>query len=617
MGESQATAPTGRVGLSVAAKHARLFEPTGLGPLYPAFAALLRRMTGKRQSEILRLIEREGESRRDDMSTNSLAYQLALSVLADYIVFGNYPVVANGHCFLIPVLEAEEIPEEKRRHLAQRLFCKARDRALADRNQLPWIAQAVEALNEQGYDATPVIRALQSSPPALQLLEAQNSTRTLDARGLWRAVRTTWSMGVESSAPGREVAFVGVDERFPTVPLGIVQFRNVVPEIVARDRWLGVTTSFDAEGHPVGYLRNIAGTDGRERLRGTREVLAALLRHVNPEGLPFTPAPEVQPRLLIDLAGRERTMFNDLRRQGQANAKYHLAIIKRAETAADLIRGLRAIDDALAKSSPLQAFMDSPEVVRDLNAGLRKIWHYHMGFVAVEMSICGAAPPFGPLRLGKLLASVAASSAVVNAWGVDRPLGEIAAGTYMPDVRDVVPNPGPLVVFTSGLYPGHSAQYNRLQVGSTRWQKIGDTLGYGSFHVSVETSRLASELNAAVDGYRHITGTFGEGASPRFREVGRAISRLELPDLLRHEIARPLYALRLVDDPQAHLFGWATKPGTGVATHRLDELTRLWWERWVAPRSSRLGRVAAETPDLLAELAGILHSTDVDRGDSP
>ena len=74
--------------------------------------------------------------------------------------------------------------------------------------------------------------------------------------------------------------------------------------------------------------------------------------------------------------------------------------------------------------------------------------------------------------------------------------------------------------------------------------------------MSVDTSRLASEYNAAVDGYRHITRTFGEGASPRFREVDRAISRLELPDLLRHEMARPLYALPLVGDPQASLLGW-------------------------------------------------------------
>ena len=115
-------APPGSV-LSVSAKHARPFEPTGLGPFYPLFATFLQKIANKRQSETLRLIEQERTVRREDTSTDSLAYQLALSVLADYISFGNYPIVANGRCFLIPALESEEIPPDKRRALTKRLFC--------------------------------------------------------------------------------------------------------------------------------------------------------------------------------------------------------------------------------------------------------------------------------------------------------------------------------------------------------------------------------------------------------------------------------------------------------------------------------------------------------------
>jgi hypothetical protein len=488
------------------------------------------------------------------------------------------------------------------------LFCMARDRALADRGQLRWIEATIDALVHERYNPAPVIAAMRYAPPKLRLLEARSSERTLDTRGLWRAVRTTWSMGVESSAPGREVAFIGVDDRYVSVPLGIVQFRNVVPEIVARDRWLGVTSAFDVEGRPLGYLRYLTGADARDRIASTRKVLEALLAHVNPVGLSTSLSSRSDPRTLIDLAMLQRTRFNDLRRQGSNEARDSLMIVKRAETAADLIRGLHAIDTAMESDSLLKAFANSADLMRDFNAGLRKLWHYHMGYVAMEMSICGAAPPFGPMRLGKLMASVAASDDVIAAWGKERPLGEIAAETYLPSVRHAVPNPGALVVFTSGLYPGHSAQYNRLRVGLTRWHKIGETVGFGSFHVSVDTSRLASEYNAAVDGYRHITRAFGEGASPRFREVGRAISRLELPDLLRHEMARPLYALPLVSNPQARLFGWATGTSTRSAGQPLEALTQAWWERWVAPRSDYLGQLASEAPDLRGELTGILRS---------
>lgn len=616
-------APAARSGsaLSVSARHARPFEPTGLGPFYPLFATFLQRIANRRQTETLRLIEEErAAARRRDTSADSLAYQLALSVLADYIAFGNYPVVANGRCFLVPVLESEAIPPDRRRMLAQRLFCRARDRALADRNQLQWIEATVAALAHERYHAAPVIDAMRSAPPEFRLLEARSSAKTLDTRGLWRAVRTTWSMGVESSAPGREVAFVGVDDRYPAVPLGIVQFRNVVPEIVARDRWLGVTSAVDIAGRPLGYLRYLTDADAHDRLAATRRILAALLANVNPAGLPSPLTPAADPRVLIDLAVSQRTRFNELRSQGATGAQASLMVVKRAETAADLIRGLSAIDSASVSYSPLKAFADAPDLLRDLNAGLRKIWHYHMGFVAMELSICGAAPPFGPMRLGKLMASVAASEDVISAWGKDRPLGEIAAETYLPSVREAVPNPGPLVVFTSGLYPGHSAQYNRLRVGLRRWSKIGETVGFGSFHVSGDTSRLAADYNAAIDGYRHITRAFGEGASARFREVDRAISRLELPDLLRHEMARPLYALPLVGDPQASLLGWATgegSEGTRSIGQPLSAQAQAWWERWVAPRGEHLSRLAAEAPDLRAELTRILRSATVDASIDP
>jgi hypothetical protein len=605
-------APQSSGALSIATKHARSFEPAGLGPLYPSFVAFLRTIAKKRQSEILRLIEQERASWKGDASRDSLAYQLALSVLADYTAFGNYPLVSNGRCFLVPVLESDAIAPQRRRVLAQRLFCLARDRALADRDHLHWIESAVVALEESRYRSGPVIDAIAAAPPSIGLLEARTSTKALDARGLWRAVRTTWSMGVESSAPGREVAFVSVDERYPSVPLGIVQFRNVVPEIVARDRWLGVTAGLDADGQPSGYLRYLSGRDAEERLEGTRNVLAALLANVNDAGLPSPITPTSDSRLLSELAISQRAVFNDMRRRGHDGARASLLIVKRAETAADIIRGLAAIDAALASGLPFRAFAINHDLLRDLNAGLKKIWHYHMGFVAMEMSICGAAPPFGPLRIGKLMASVAGSQEAIAAWGHDRPLGEIAAETYLPSVRQFVPNPGPLVVFTSGLYPGHSAQYNRLGVGGTRWRKIGDTVGYGSFHVSLETGRLASEFNAAVDGYRHITRTFGEGASPRFREVSQAIGRLELPDLLRHEIARPLYALPLVSDPQAALFGWDGGSRVQFTGHPFVALTRAWWERWVAPHKDHLSRVASLRPDLPAELRRILQSASLD-----
>src|SRR5207253_8022836 len=113
-----------------------------------------------------------------------------------------------------------------------------------------------------------VLTTLMEGPPRIRLERAVQNTRLLDARGLWRAVRATWSMGAEASAPGREVAFVAFDERAPGTPLGILQFRNIVPEIAPRDRWLGVAVG--AGGRSAGgYARLLSGGsagEARERI---------------------------------------------------------------------------------------------------------------------------------------------------------------------------------------------------------------------------------------------------------------------------------------------------------------------------------------------------------------
>lgn len=597
--------PTGKV----LVRRPRPFEPTNLGPFHQTFVQFVAGMAGKRQSEIVAAISGELSRLNDDDSRHALAYRLSLSVLSDYVSFGNYPVVAQGRPYLVNALDVDGLTEVRRRAITKGLFCAARDRSLAERGQTKWLRGTATALTANPRPTAAVVADLTEGPPRVRLIEARTNDRTLDARGMWRAVRATWSMGAESSAPGREVAFTAVDERNPTVPLGILQFRNVVPEIVARDRWLGIVAAFDAKTGPAGYLGLIGASDARERVRATGDILSILLAHIDSADLKVDLRPRQSASTLAKVAAAERRLYNDARTAGSGAAGGHLAKSKRAETAAEILRGLRAFRALADVPDPVMTLAADATLLKDLNAGLKKIWHYHMGFVALEMSVCGAAPPFGPMRVGKLLAAVAGAQEVAEAWGSDRPLGSIAATTYLPSVRDALPNPGPLFVTTSGVYPGHSAQYNRVRVGDRSWKKIGDSLGYGSFQVSATTSRLAGAYTESVDGYRHVTRKFGEGSSAKFREVGRALSRLDIPDLLRHEISRPIYALPLVDDPQGVLLGWSSP--TRRVTPDLDEIASAWWTRWVAPQAERLAGAASAAPDLTRALNDIARATEV------
>ena len=583
------------------------FEPVGLGSLRPRFGGVVRNFRGMKQTAIIDLLSAEVEAMNGSEGLETAAYKVALLVLRDYARGGYYPVATpDGRCFLAPIFSAETTSPAVRRRFLQASYVANRNRSLRERGVDRWLRKALGDLRASGgYDVASVIERLREEPPRLALMRATASSRSLDARTLWRCVRSTWSMKPEASAPGREVAFIAVDQRWPQVPLGILQFRNVLPEIEARDAWLGVSVG-NLESGFIGSVSRIPIDDAVERLRATRQTMLNLLSCVRRDGLPVSEfdVADVE-RLRAEVAVRKR-LYNQARRQGSDDADQHLAVSKRAETSSDLLRGIHVIGRSLDSDDLVAALSAN---AADLDAGLRKVWHYHMGFVALELSVCGAAPPFGPLRLGKLMAALAGSAEVIDAWGRDRPLGAIATTIYTDDVRKVVPDPGPLVVFTSGLYPGHSAQYNRVRSGEAAWVRIGQTAGWGSFHVSAETTAAIDDFNIQVDGYAHITKRFGEGAGARFRSIGRALDRLSLPDLRQHQTRRPLYALALDPRPHEVIYGW--RPVTQRDASAASDIVSDWWSRWLHPRSDDLVAKAYDSPSLIAVLEDLIANVEI------
>ena len=594
-------------GLAIPADRLQAYEPAGLGVYQSEFRALVSTFPGNSQSKIIEALESR-LALLDDQSRDDTAFATVLLVLRDYIYSGYYPLVTGGHCFLAAIWDSETVTPARRVRALRKVYGQIRTRSLVDLKQVDWVRQTSAHLGENaGYNPSAIFRLIQQSDFRPNLATVQSG----DDRRLWRATRMTWSMLPDGSAPGRELSFMVTDERYQETPLGIFQFRNVVPEISARDHWMGVNTTPPSgpSTRDSGYGQAITRSgDPRGAVAATVDVLNRLLVNLQPDGLEGAHSRR-DVDTLQSLIQLNRTAYVECRQRGDADAKRYLTRAKRAETAMDLCRGLLGLEELLRRGNPSQALLD-PELASKCQAGTRKIWHYHMGFVAIEMSVCGAAPPFGPLRLGKLMASLAGSREALEAWGFDRPLGEIAQGVYLPQVRDAVPNPGPLAIFTSGLYPGHSAQYTRVRSGTASWKKYGETQGYGGSHISGRTLDSMRQYNNKVDGYQHITKTFGEGSGARFRQVGRALDRLNLPDLRHHNTRRPLYVLPLVDDVAASLFGW------GSSTRSIDrpdtrQLTNSWFTRWVGDRLDELTARAAAAPDLPRELTALCAAAEV------
>src|SRR5262249_40583225 len=118
----------------------------------------------------------------------------------------------------------------------------------------------------------------------------------------------------------------------------------------------------------------------------------------------------------------------------------------------------------------------------DVYALTRVIRDISLPRLNVELSICGALPPFSYALGGKLVAAFAADPRITSICR--RPAGSILAQAFFMDrLEEHLPRTGAVLVTTQGLYAEHSAQYTGVTFPSAqkdravRLQKLGTTAG--------------------------------------------------------------------------------------------------------------------------------------------
>ena len=196
----------------------------------------------------------------------------------------------------------------------------------------------------------------------------------------------------------------------------------------------------------------------------------------------------------------------------------------------------RVIDDGIC--SPLDQ--------KTISQLLRAIGHLTTPRVSLEAVICGALPPFGELRVGKLMAAMMAHP---EARSVISP----GVGLILSEVFDPValaaqlPQHGALFLTTKGLYPGHSVQYNRVWLGGSPGiplRKLGDTEGSTTSHIG----NLAMATAEALIGNR-ISRLYGSGSGKRQRFLFSAARLIGLqPAEIEARVRRPVYGSALISN---------------------------------------------------------------------
>jgi hypothetical protein len=462
--------------------------------------------------------------------------------------------------------------------------------------------------------------------PYLQLVDAYERDEYSGIRlmDIWRYFRHTWATRYRSS-PGRNLFYLVRDAGQPNHPvMAITALGNVVMQLGCRDDALAWTRS----GMEALIHRGEA-TD-LEVLSALRARLLEDLDEIYIEDLPL-PKPlgdrisdEVLDRLLrieAQATGARVDRLKDtddddegLKRISDittvdlvALARTDLFRAKRARAAREVLRALRAIGAA----SSLAALTTSEEGSWALNAAIRQLKKRFSATSMMEITVCGAVAPYNQLLGGKLACQMMISPQVRSDYANRYDEGYSIIASQMAG-RLITKEPRLVFLGTTSLYTDRSSQYNRVklpcgavtgQTESVHYQYLGESKGYGSPNLSQETEEALAQLRHAVANYRNVNFLFGEGQSPKLRQLreGLAALGLERTDVLNHGSQRIVYGVALARNTTRYLLGIDREaqfavPETATAT---DEVAAFWRSRWLASRLDHqpaLAAVGASTP---------------------
>ena len=433
---------------------------------------------------------------------------------------------------------------------------------------------------------------------------------------IWRYFRHTWATSYNSSV-GRELKVLIRDratKHHAVIGIGAM----VSPRhLVHVDRWVG--------WERAGFLKELQADPTEERAHWLDQSLESLIGDIYVEDfitdkiLKRTqlgkPTQEVIDRLLTEAdsaRSAHRLYPEQAQHKGEGEeklppdwverAKTHLYRGNRASALAELLKARLSLSTAGFKSptaASLVKAMKAATAREAIGIVLKYVKSVHAGINVLDISVCGAIPPYSPLLGGKLVAMMLTSPAVIQAYAEAYRASPSIIASAMAG-RPVIREPHLVLLTTSSLYGDPLNQYTRAavparEVGGTsaesvRYKELGKTLGQGSRHISDESVEEAELFLAQqADGHR-VNSIFGEGVNPRLRKIRGALDLcgFRSDHILEHGSPRVLYGVALASNFQAVLLGRTNQPeyilpqpdAAGV-TARIAE---YWRKRWLLGR---------------------------------
>lgn len=446
----------------------------------------------------------------------------------------------------------------------------------------------------------------------------------LPLNDIWRYFRHTWAHEYRS-IPGRQMLVLIRNAARPNRPImGIAMLASPVMRLTARDQWIGWLRETAQQRIATGEW------DAVEFAEALMARVDASIDEVRWDDLATpteikTPSEAVAMRLEQRAAGAKfareaelKAHFETQRGEGDAVRPHRgvlksatpdadwiaasedlLFVGKRAESLSKLLFAKQVFRATRLKRWPAQALdrlFQTRDGKRALDIVLAEFRKAGLSSEVADVSICGAVHPYNELLAGKLVALLLASQDVRDAYA-RRYGGQISVITSQMAGRPVTRSADLRLVTTTSLYGVGSSQYNRLVLrqkdypnlpGDLRWGAIGKSLtgGFGTIHLGNETAQALRSMAFARHDSRRVNNRFGEGTSPRLRQIREGLDALGLKSdaILHHATPRIFYGCELVPGARSSLLGLS---GAVAAAASCADVAAAWRRRWLHARVAR------------------------------
>lgn len=461
--------------------------------------------------------------------------------------------------------------------------------------------------------------------PYLQLVSEERdeftNQRLID---IWRYFRHSWSTRYRST-PGRNLFYLVRDAAQPNHPvMGIAALGNTVMQLTPRDTELGWTLPGLLDACARGDVTEV------EVLRAFRARLEEDFEQIFKKDLPVDRRidhcvdDETLSRLAVIEQDASRDREDALKGDDESATRKPedltperllqmtqtpLYRAKRARAAREILRAYRTIATWHCGLADLAA---TDHGAWALNTVLKQLKKRFSATSMMELTVCGAVAPYNHLLGGKLVCLLMASPRVVNDY-TERYGGMVSVIASQMAGRPVSKEPHLAFLGTTSLYTDHSSQYNRVRLpagtatgqrAAIEYRQIGRTEGFGSPNLSAETELGLAAIAEAASGFRNVNFVFGEGQSPKLRQLREGFSGLGLnqTNLLQHGSPRIIYGVQLVSNLSRVLLGVDDEPDYALdpkSANAEAEIGRFWVARWLASRldhHASIDAVARSTP---------------------